>query len=41
MRPQPSRSRASPDVQELVLELDTAYSGNSLDTPVEADHPTN
>lgn len=34
---QPSRSRASPDVQELVLELDADYSGNSLDTPIEAD----
>lgn len=34
---QPSRSRAPPDVQELVLELDADYSGNSLDTPIEAD----
>ena len=33
-----SRSpRAPPDADELVLELDAAYSGNSLDTPVEAD----
>jgi len=34
---QPSRSRPPPDVQELVLELDADYCGNSLDTPNEAD----
>jgi hypothetical protein len=33
-----SRSaRAPPDVREVVLELDTANSGNSLDAPNEAD----
>ena len=33
-----SRSaRAPPEVDELVLELDAAYSGNSIDTPDEAD----
>jgi len=33
-----SRSpRAPPDVDELVLELDAAYSGNALDAPNEAD----
>ena len=33
-----SRSpRAPPDVREVVLELDAAYSGNSLDAPNEAD----
>jgi hypothetical protein len=33
-----SRSaRAPPDVDELVFELDAAYSGNSLDAPNEAD----
>lgn len=33
-----SRSpRAPPEVHELVLELDAAYCGNSLDAAVEAD----
>lgn len=33
-----SRSpRAPPDVDELVLELDPAYSGNAIDAPNEAD----
>ena len=34
----PSRSpRAPPDADELVLELDAAYSGNAIDRPNEAD----
>jgi hypothetical protein len=32
-----SRSpRAPPEVEDLVLELDAAYSGNAIDAPVEA-----
>ena len=34
---QPYRSRAPPDVQELVLELDADCSGNSLGIPIEVD----
>ena len=30
-------ARAPPEVDDLVLELDAAYTGNSLDSPVEAD----